>query len=94
MHSLEVTMNDTERTTILGPNAKDGVAIISEMAQQDISTAAIYHVATRTGLTLPQPIQGTDEKPSPTSNAFYGTNSPLLISWIILAFTHWLWRKF
>jgi hypothetical protein len=52
-HGQFGSYDDSGRIDVLGPSQLDGTATIPDIVQWDISAAAIYHVAARTGVPLP-----------------------------------------
>ena len=78
--------NTTNRATILN-QTEDGIQIIPYELQWDISLNAIYHVASRTGLSLPQLllVSNTENNnnntncPPPTTSAGAVTTTTLTI---------------
>ena len=89
-HGQYGSYDDSGRVDALGPSQMDGVAIIPSEVQWDISTSAIFHVASRSGVPLPQKIPvsplptvspsrfptRSSEVPSNMPAAFGASNTP------------------
>eukprot|EP00339_Tiarina_fusa_P022758 CAMPEP_0117058854 /NCGR_PEP_ID=MMETSP0472-20121206/40870_1 /TAXON_ID=693140 ORGANISM="Tiarina fusus, Strain LIS" /NCGR_SAMPLE_ID=MMETSP0472 /ASSEMBLY_ACC=CAM_ASM_000603 /LENGTH=372 /DNA_ID=CAMNT_0004776311 /DNA_START=142 /DNA_END=1260 /DNA_ORIENTATION=- len=80
-HGQFGSYDDSGRVQALGPSQVDGTAFIPPQVQWDLSTAAIFHVASRSGVPLPQELNITDSptgvpSASPTTSTTNAPSSP------------------
>lgn len=64
-HGQFGSYNDSERTPLLGQ--VDGIPLIPPQVQWELTVASIYHVASRSGVDLPQPLE-VEQVECPTSS--------------------------
>eukprot|EP00562_Extubocellulus_spinifer_P033478 CAMPEP_0178686194 /NCGR_PEP_ID=MMETSP0699-20121125/3791_1 /TAXON_ID=265572 /ORGANISM="Extubocellulus spinifer, Strain CCMP396" /LENGTH=327 /DNA_ID=CAMNT_0020331007 /DNA_START=27 /DNA_END=1007 /DNA_ORIENTATION=+ len=71
-HALFGSYDDSERKPLLGQ--VDGEPIIPPAVQWDLTVAAIFHVASRTGVDLPQKLEGAQCPPDTSAAVSLGSS--------------------